>query len=221
MTEAELNGIDAVLERAVADELDGLDLGQLVSAATRAAVKKQVEAIAKETVDAALTPERLGDLRERTVAAAEQSLVDDGTADTEDEEPAPELVFGSTEQWVTEWLVPSYRRYLSPNGAQTTWCAHWWKHPEAVMRLEALWRAWEHLRLDGQTGMSVWWKDHADYHLAVLLSEGGPFRGCNIVDGHKALLAPFPLADAPEGFFPDERPSHDDNATNDTDGQVR
>lgn len=28
--------------------------------------------------------------------------------------------------------------------------------------MEALWRAWEHLRLDGATGISVWFKDHAE-----------------------------------------------------------
>ncbi|MGV0111135.1 DUF4913 domain-containing protein [Arthrobacter sp. CP30] len=32
----------------------------------------------------------------------------------------------------------------------------------AVSRLNALWRAWETLRLDPGTGMSDWWRIHAD-----------------------------------------------------------
>lgn len=212
------SSIDAVLERAVAFELDGLDLNEIVGAATRAVVKKQVAVIAKETVTAAMTPERLGDLRERTADAVREAF-DAGPVE-EDEEPEAVLVYGSTEQWVTEWLAPTYRRYLSPNGSKATWCASWWKHAEVVMRLEALWRAWEHLRLDGQTGMSVWWKDHADYHLAVVLSTEGPFSGCTATE-HTELLPAFPLVEAPEGFFPDERPPADDTTTDDdTDGQV-
>jgi hypothetical protein len=42
--------------------------------------------------------------------------------------------------------------------------------------VEALWRAWEHLRLDGATGISVWWSDHADHHMNMLLNPDGPFR---------------------------------------------
>lgn len=32
------------------------------------------------------------------------------------------------------------------------------------------------LRLDGTTGLSVSWRAHADYHIAVLLSADGPFK---------------------------------------------
>ena len=59
---------------------------------------------------------------------------------------------------------PMYRRAL--DGTQRTWCPEWWRHAEAPSRLEALWRAWEHLRLDPATGMSVWFRDHADHHMA-------------------------------------------------------
>jgi len=46
-----------------------------------------------------------------------------------------------------------------------------------LQRLEALWRAWEHLRQDPALGMSVWWRDHADPHMAALLDPDGPFAG--------------------------------------------
>ena len=37
-----------------------------------------------------------------------------------------------------------YRRPI--NGNQLVWAADWWRYTEAVVRLEALWRSWEHLR---------------------------------------------------------------------------
>ena len=85
-------------------------------------------------------------------------------------------MYGSVEEFVASYLLPLYRRAVSGQG--TTWCAQWWRHPEAWVRLDALWRAWEYLRLDPATGMSVWLRDHADPHMAVLLSADGPFRGC-------------------------------------------
>ncbi len=60
--------------------------------------------------------------------------------------------------------------------AQDSPATVWWMHPEAVARLDALWRAWEHLGNDPATGMSVWWRDHADHHMGVLMSPDGPFR---------------------------------------------
>ena len=69
-----------------------------------------------------------------------------------------------------------------------------------MIRLEALWRAWEHLRLDPATGMSVWLRDHADHHMGVLLSSDGPFKGCG-VDGHgDHPLEPLPVATPPEAL---------------------
>ncbi|MGJ3192225.1 DUF4913 domain-containing protein [Paenarthrobacter sp. FR1] len=76
----------------------------------------------------------------------------------------------------------------------TTWCPQWWKHAEAISRFESLWRAWEYLRLDGTTGMSVRWRDYADHHMNELLSSDGPFKGCNPDDG-PALNSPrYPVA---------------------------
>jgi hypothetical protein len=68
-----------------------------------------------------------------------------------------------------------YRRSLSGPGA--TWCPN----GGATLKptpLEALWRSWEHLRLDPATGVSVWLRDHLDHHMGVLLDADGPFKGC-------------------------------------------
>ena len=48
-------------------------------------------------------------------------------------------------EWIEQWLFPVYRR--SVRGHDRVWCPQWWRHAEAVARLDALWRAWEHLRL--------------------------------------------------------------------------
>ncbi len=106
----------------------------------------------------------------------------------------PQPVYAGVEDWVTNHLAHVYRRQ-----AGKRWCARWWDHAEAVSRLEALWRAWESLRLDGQSGMSVWWRDHADYHLPVLLDPTGPFARCG-PDEH--VQSPgLPCEPAPAGWW--------------------
>ena len=130
---------------------------------------------------------------------------------TSEEVPEPELVFGSTAEWVAKFLVPVYRRQLTATGDKTTWCPEWWKHAEAIIRLEALWRAWEHLRLDGRTGMSVWLKDHLDHHLPVLTdAHGGPFNGCRPDRHADQPLGEFQLVAPPPELFPDVREAKSD-----------
>lgn len=115
------------------------------------------------------------------------------------EEPVAQLYFPTVLAFVTQHLAPTYRRSLSANSA--TWCPEWWKHAEAIARLEALWRSWEHLRLDPATGISVWFRDHADHHMAILLSADGPFKGCSPDKGHSQRLGPLPLTEPPNGMF--------------------
>ena len=80
--------------------------------------------------------------------------------------------------------------------------SEWWRSAEAISRLDALWRAWENLRLDGTTGMSVWWRDHADHHMAILMDPDGPFAGSTDACGRGE---PLPYTPPPEGLFIDER----------------
>lgn len=113
---------------------------------------------------------------------------------------APALFYGSVAEFVRDQLVPMYRRDME--GTQRSWCPEWWRHAEAIARLEALWRAWEHLRLDPTTGMSVWFRDHADHHMPILLDSEGPFRRCSIDKGHTDRLEPLKLVAPPDGLFP-------------------
>ncbi len=104
--------------------------------------------------------------------------------------------FVSVEDFVANFLVPVVERRLSGG---RTWCPKWWKHPEAVNRLWALWRAYEHFVATGGSAMSAWWVYHVDSHLPQLMAEDGPFWECR--DGHSDGLSPLPHLGAPEGWW--------------------
>ncbi len=118
---------------------------------------------------------------------------------TGEDDEGPPLYFPDVEVFVRELLAPTYRRSI--DGRHRTWCPQWWRHAEGITRLEALWRAWEHLRLDPALGISIWLRDHADPHMAVLLNPDGPFKGCSPERGHGARLEALPCVDAPAGLF--------------------
>ena len=136
---------------------------------------------------------------------AEEELEDEHVHTQHPEEGAdkalPRLYYGSVDEFVREYLRHVYRRRI--DGRNRVWAARWWEHDEAVIRLEALWRAWEHLRLDPATGMSVWWRDHADYHMGVLMDEHGPFAAAEVI--HTKKGDPLPYEAPPPGLFPDTR----------------
>jgi hypothetical protein len=104
-------------------------------------------------------------------------------------------VFATLEEWVETYLLNVYRR--SVDGTAMTWCPEWWRHPEAYLRLDALWRAWEYLRQQPGTGMAVWMRDYADPHMQVLLSESGPFKGCEPTRHSSYELRPLPMLAPP------------------------
>lgn len=135
---------------------------------------------------------------------------DDLDDDHHTQEPAesiaptrPTLVFGSVDEFVRMKLLPGYSRPVGPsNRQQRRWSARWWANAEVVSRLEALWRSWEHLRLDGATGSSVWWRDHLDYHMAILMAADGPFADSGDTNQDNGEL---PYEKPPAGLFPDIR----------------
>lgn len=194
----------------------GLDIGalaaQLVGPAVQKAIGKKVDALTTEAVTAALTPEVLDQLRAEAEEAAQtvvhgpppnQSGNDDEAPAPAagEEEEAPQPYYGSTNEFVRDYLRHVYKRRI--NGQNTFWSPRWWTSAEATARLEALWRAWEHLRLDPATGPSVWWRDHADPHMSVLLSSSGPFS--KEIDVKATILEPLPHEEPPDGLFPDVR----------------
>ncbi|OZF08452.1 hypothetical protein CH299_27540 [Rhodococcus sp. 14-2686-1-2] len=146
------------------DELSAV-FQQQVDAAVSARIRKEMAAIADAQFGEILTPELFGQLQAATARALAATLdkeVQKAQAAADDAEAAP--VYTSLLDFVDEVIRPHYRREVS-EGNQKKWCPQWWAHGEAYRRLDALWRAWEHLRKDPNTGASVWWKDHADHHM--------------------------------------------------------
>ena len=139
---------------------------------------------------------------EDALEAARRCVVDEPPeTDADEMQEAPALYFETVDEWVRCWLVPTWERRIAENASaegRFKWVAEWWRHPEAVVRLEALWRAWEHLRLDPTTGMSVWLRDHADHHLPLLMSKYGPFRKSKDENNDGE---PLPYIAPPEGMF--------------------
>ncbi|MGC1207873.1 MAG: DUF4913 domain-containing protein [Ornithinimicrobium sp.] len=128
----------------------------------------------------------------------------DGGVDDQDLSPTPppghETRFASLPEFVSEFLVQVWRKELLAG----CWCDQWWEHPEAVLRLEATWDAFEALRLEPGTGVSVWTRDHLDYHMRVLTSrETSPFYRCDIEKGRHVTPEPWPTKQPPAGLFRD------------------
>ncbi|MQY21919.1 DUF4913 domain-containing protein [Nocardia macrotermitis] len=105
--------------------------------------------------------------------------------------------------FVNQYLRYVYQRQVTDT-TDAVWCPEWWKHSEAVIRLDALWRAWENLRRDPGKGLSLWFLDHADKHMAKLLDPNGPFKYCSARHGHRDLLTALPLRTPPTGMFSEE-----------------
>lgn len=122
--------------------------------------------------------------------------VDDHTPD------GLETRYDNLTDWVTRQFNPIYRRSL---GGEYRWCAQWWRHAEAIVRLSALWHSWESMRLQGATGIGLWFRDHLDHQLPILMGPRGPFYQCSETqhfEPRQARLQP-PI----EGWFDPEPPA--------------
>ncbi|MFI9311130.1 DUF4913 domain-containing protein [Streptomyces triculaminicus] len=106
------------------------------------------------------------------------------------EQEAPKPVYTDLETWLRKHLAQVIRRRF---GGSLTWCSQWYRHAEAVSRLNAMWQEWEKAVVEGT--MSNWWLYHCDPQLAVLMSkDAGPFMACK--PGEHRQLDPLPLAES-------------------------
>jgi len=71
----------------------------------------------------------------------------------------PKRLLPDVEVFVHELLAPAYPVQLARSAR--TWCPQW-PHAKAIVRLDALWLARKHLRVEPALGMSVWLRDHTD-----------------------------------------------------------
>jgi hypothetical protein len=83
--------------------------------------------------------------------------------------------------WVRENIALLLERKMPQSGGAPYWCQHWWLHPEAIARFEALRRAWLEATTQPGAGLVVYF-EHLDLQLSTLCGENGPFCGC--VGGH-------------------------------------
>jgi hypothetical protein len=130
-----------------------------------------------------------------TIVAGVDAWNDDAWPDQE-----PALLYSTLVDWVTHWLIPMYRRNMEHR--EYAWCPEWWKHPEAVVRLSALWRGFEQRRTQPGDAMSAWLRDHLDHHMPLLMdADHGPLKGCTASKGHAARpLTSLPHIDPPTGL---------------------
>lgn len=133
----------------------------------------------------------------------------DGDATDDESAPGSTVYYGSVDEFLREYLRNVYRRKI--DGKTRVWAARWWEYDEAVIRIEALWRSWEYLRQDPSTGMSVWWRDHADHHMSMLMDPQGPFAAADATASENQCSKgqPLPYTPPPAGLFPDVRESAD------------
>lgn len=128
----------------------------------------------------------------------------EGQAEAQAEEP--ENVYDDPYSFFTAELHPLYARVshkeqeIEAGKQRFAWCPQWWRHVEAVTRINALWHAWEKSRLEDGAAMSTWLLDHADRHMDRLLSPDGPFAYCTAKDGHVSSAVPFLVDEYPDGL---------------------
>jgi len=122
----------------------------------------------------------------------------EGFEDEATHDEAPEPLFPNVFAFVVDHLAHVYEREAAKMST-FRWCARWYEHPEAVSRLEGLWKAFEALRLDPTVGASTWWRDHADPAMSALSSGNGPFRQCT-PDQHAAPQI-LPTVGLPDGLM--------------------
>jgi hypothetical protein len=204
----------------------GVDLTEALSGAVRKAVNAQVTAAAKEIAQGAvndfLTEAVVATMRETALLEAEAAVNPDSAAAlaavAEEPEPEPEaeeeakpeeeprkLHHARLDLFVEKYIAHTYRREVSRQGTEgkIRWCPQWWDHAEAVGRLDALWMAWEQMRLGEGSEMAAWWTQFADPMMAALLDPEGVFKYCSVSDGHRPSMKILPTVPAPAGWFQD------------------
>ncbi|WP_280301127.1 DUF4913 domain-containing protein [Nocardia neocaledoniensis] len=205
--------------------LGGVDLTESLSAAVRKAVNSQVAAAAKEIAAGAvtdfLTDDVVATMRETALLEAEAAVNPDAAAAiaapaqpepepeaapaAEPEEEPRKLRFERLDLFVEQYVANMYRREVSRRGteAKIRWCPQWWDHGEAVGRLDALWTAFEQMRLGEGSEMAAWWTQFADPLMAALFDIEGVFKYCSVTEGHNTTMKRLPTVPAPQGWFQD------------------
>lgn len=77
-------------------------------------------------------------------------------------------------RWLEVFFIPTVESAVTED---RIWCPQWWKHPEAVDRMHALWVAHTAAMKEPAT-LSDWWLRHFDYHMQIITDRRGIFALC-------------------------------------------
>lgn len=125
--------------------------------------KALIESVRSVVSDEALQDAVIAEARTAAEATAREML------------EKPETHFASVYDFVNDFLVQMYP-YAPSRERDVRWTARWWAYPEAVARLSALWYRFEQLKkAEPATYLETFLRVHADYHMRVLMTEGGVF----------------------------------------------
>jgi hypothetical protein len=130
--------------------------------------------------------------------AGHASAGQDVPAGQGEEELSPR--YSNCYEFFEEFLRNAIERRVNHEGAGRglRWDPDWRRHPEIVLRMQALWEAWEGARIsEAPDAMSSWWIHHLDPHLARML-EGtyGPMSPDHDSEG---VLPPLPSVHPQDG----------------------
>lgn len=131
-----------------------------------------VEGLAVRVEEMAAEIARLGS-ELRDLASVVELPAGSGSEDLTPDVLAP--VYASMDEWVDQYFLVAFARAI---GGELRWCPEWRQHPEAVIRLEALWRSWETMRADPNLGIASWLVSYLDPLLSALLARQGTFASC-------------------------------------------
>lgn len=122
-----------------------------------------------------------------------------------EETPDPEPAFRTVYDFYEGIYGPLYEHHDSSPGvlaqrgtAPIRWCKQWWNHESVMMRLTALWQAYEVAYAEGGGAVSTWMLDHADRHFDRIMAEGGPLSECRSDHGNN--MTRYPVDPLPEGL---------------------
>lgn len=151
--------------------------------------------------------EKVGQCEQRHAAAEAEVRKAAAQLRTAEETPSPAeeppaLRFASLPLFVTYYVLPNWVHRMG-EAYGGSWCSRWWEHPEAVTRLEAVWEAFEVMRLQPPPSLSTWLRDHFDPHMRALTLPYGPFYRCAAEDHRTVheLVPAWPAEPTPEGMF--------------------
>ncbi|MCV7490001.1 DUF4913 domain-containing protein [Micrococcus luteus] len=113
-------------------------------------------------------------------------------------EPEFEPLYPNAGEWVSDWLLPHFRR----NPARFRWDPQWWRYEEAGAVLEAMWASWEQSRVDPDPRvMATWFRDVFYPLLGHLTAADGPFWNYSDSLGRTDVPPAFLAAPPPPGWF--------------------